>query len=138
MPASDEEEPGTESIPLADLPQTDAAGKASFTVALDQVPASTKPLEANVVVRLAEPGGRAIERKLTLPVVPAAPMIGVKPLFSGKSLSDNDTAKFDVVMVGARRQRDGRHRAQMAVAQHRVRNISGIAAAAIGATSRSR
>ena len=26
-------------------------------------------------------------------------MIGVKPLFSGKSLSDNDTASFDVVMV---------------------------------------
>ena len=96
---SDEEEPGTESIPLADLPQTDAAGKASFTVALDQVPASTKPLEANVVVRLAEPGGRAIERKLTLPIVPSAPMIGVKPLFAGKSLSDNDTASFDVVMV---------------------------------------
>ncbi len=97
--ASDEEEPGTESIPLADLPETDTAGKASFTVALDQVPSSTKPLEANVVVRLAEPGGRAIERKLTLPIVPSAPMIGVKPLFTGKSLSDNDSAKFDVVMV---------------------------------------
>ncbi len=97
--ASDEEEPGTESIPLADLPETDAAGKASFTVALDQVPSSTKPLEANVVVRLAEPGGRAIERKLTLPIVPSAPMIGVKPLFTGKSLSDNDSATFDVVMV---------------------------------------
>jgi alpha-2-macroglobulin len=96
---SDEEEPGTESIPLADLPQTDAAGKATFTVALDQVPASTKPLEANVVVRVAEPGGRAIERKLTLPVVPSAPMIGVKPLFAGTSLNDNDTANFDVVVV---------------------------------------
>ncbi len=96
---SDEEEPGTESIPLADLPQTDEAGKASFTVALDQVPVSSKPLEANVVVRLAEPGGRAIERRLSLPITPSAPMIGVKPLFSGKSLSDNDTASFDVVMV---------------------------------------
>ena len=96
---SRDDEPGTESIPLADLPETDAAGKAEFTVALDKLPASTKPLEANVVVRLAEPGGRAIERKLTLPVVPAAPMIGVKPLFSGKSLGDNDIAKFDVVMV---------------------------------------
>ncbi|HYJ58367.1 MAG TPA: alpha-2-macroglobulin [Methyloceanibacter sp.] len=93
--------PGTESIPLADLPETDAAGKAEFTVALDKLPASTKPLEANVVVRLAEPGGRAIERKLTLPVVPDSPMIGVKLLFSGKSLGDNDIAKFDVVMVAS-------------------------------------
>ncbi len=97
--ADQDEDVGTESIPLADLPQTDAAGKAEFSVALDKVPASTKPLEANIVVRLAEPGGRAIERKLTLPVVPDAAMIGVKPLFTGKSLSDNDIAKFDVVMV---------------------------------------
>jgi alpha-2-macroglobulin len=95
----EQDEAGTESLPLADLPKTDADGKATFTVALDKLPASTRPLEANVVVRLAEPGGRAIERKLTLPVVPAAPMIGVKPLFAGKSLSDNDTAAFDVVMV---------------------------------------
>ncbi|MGH6832643.1 MAG: MG2 domain-containing protein, partial [Methyloceanibacter sp.] len=97
--ARDEEEPSTESFPLVDLPLTDAAGKAEFSVILDKVPASTKPLEANVVVRLAEPGGRAIERKLTLPIVPSAPMIGVKPLFTGKSLGDNDIANFDVVMV---------------------------------------
>jgi uncharacterized protein YfaS (alpha-2-macroglobulin family) len=96
---ADQDDVGTESIPLADLPQTDADGKATFTVNLDKVPASTKPLEANIVVRLAEPGGRAIERKLTLPVTPKADMIGVKPLFSGRSLNDNDTANFDVVMV---------------------------------------
>jgi uncharacterized protein YfaS (alpha-2-macroglobulin family) len=96
---ADQDEVGTESIPLADLPQTDDAGKATFTVDLAKVPASTKPLEANVVVRLAEPGGRAIERRLTLPITPKAAMIGVKPLFSGKSLSDNDTASFDVALV---------------------------------------
>jgi uncharacterized protein YfaS (alpha-2-macroglobulin family) len=90
---------GSESIPLADLPTTDAEGKATFAVALDKAPASTRPLEANVVVRLAEPGGRAIERKLALPIVPSAPMIGVKPLFAGKSLGDNDIAKFEIVMV---------------------------------------
>ncbi len=97
--AEAEEEGETESIPLADLPQTDADGKATFTVNLDKVPVSTKPLEADIVVRLAEPGGRAIERKLTLPITPKADMIGVKPLFSGRSLSDNDTANFDVVIV---------------------------------------
>jgi hypothetical protein len=94
-----DDEPASESIPLADLPETDAAGKAEFAITLDKLPATTKPLEANVVVRLAEPGGRAIERKLTLAVVPVAPMIGVKPLFSGQSLGDNDIAKFDVVMI---------------------------------------
>ena len=48
---------------------------------------------------MAEAGGRAVERKLTLPITPSAPMIGVKPLFNGKSLGDSDTASFDVVMV---------------------------------------
>ena len=51
------------------------------------------------MVRMAEPGGRAIERKLSLPVTPAKAMIGVKPLFTGSALGDNDTAKFDIVMV---------------------------------------
>ena len=118
--ADQDEDVGTESIPLADLPQTNEAGEATFTVALDKVPASSKPLEANVVVRLAEPGGRAVERKLTLPIEPKANMIGVKPLFSGRSLSDNDTANFDVAMVAP----DGKQIAatgpQMAVAQRRV------------------
>ena len=86
-------------IPLADLPQTDAAGKATFTATLDKVPASTRPQEAEIAVRMAEPGGRAVERKLTLPITPSAPMIGVKSLFNGKSLGDSDTASFDIVMV---------------------------------------
>ncbi len=89
----------SESYPLADLPETDAKGIARFDVALDKVPASTRPLEATVVVRLAEPGGRAIEHQLSLPVTPKADMIGVKPLFKGSSLGDQDIAKFDVVMV---------------------------------------
>ncbi|MGE3529666.1 MAG: alpha-2-macroglobulin, partial [Methyloceanibacter sp.] len=99
QPGNEEDEAGSESLPLADLPETDADGKANFEVALGKLPAATKPREATIAVRLAEPGGRAIERKLTLPVTPEAPMIGVKPLFTGRSLNDNDIAKFDVVMV---------------------------------------
>ena len=90
---------GSDIIPLADLPETDAKGKASFAAALTKMPASTRPLEATVVVRMAEPGGRAVERSLTLPITPPQAMIGVKPLFTGKSLGDSDTASFDVVMV---------------------------------------
>ncbi|MEA2974868.1 MAG: alpha-2-macroglobulin, partial [Alphaproteobacteria bacterium] len=52
-----------------------------------------------VIVRLAEAGGRAVERKLDLPVVPSGPMIGVKPLFSGRSLGEGENAGFDVVMA---------------------------------------
>ena len=84
---------------LDELPTTDAAGKASFAVKLDKVPATTRPLEARVTVSMAESGGRAVERKLTLPVTPDATMIGVKPAFSGRSLADGGNADFDVLMA---------------------------------------
>ncbi|HET8972497.1 MAG TPA: alpha-2-macroglobulin, partial [Pseudolabrys sp.] len=84
---------------LDDLPATDASGKAAFPVKLDELPASTRPLEAQITVRMAESGGRAVERKLTLPVTPDAPMIGIKPMFSGRSLADGANAEFDVVMA---------------------------------------
>ena len=84
---------------LDDLPQTDAQGKASFSVALDKLPVTTRPLEATVTVSMAESGGRAVERQLTLPVAADATMIGVKPAFSGRSLADGANADFDVVMI---------------------------------------
>jgi len=95
----DDEEAASSRQTLEDLPQTDDKGQASFEVALDKVPASSRPLEANVTVRMAEAGGRAVERKITVPVVATANMIGVKPLFSGRSLGEGETAGFDVVLV---------------------------------------
>ena len=85
--------------PLEDLPATDGAGKAKFNVSLDKLPASTHPLEAKITVRMAEAGGRAVERTITLPVSASGAMIGVKPQFSGRSLSDGATAAFDVIVV---------------------------------------
>ncbi len=85
--------------PLEDLPQTDDKGKASFDVALDKVPAASRPLEAKVIVRLTETGGRAVERNITLPILADANMIGVKPLFSGRSLGEGENANFDVALV---------------------------------------
>jgi uncharacterized protein YfaS (alpha-2-macroglobulin family) len=85
--------------PLSDLPTTDAAGKATFPVSLDKLPATTHPLQAQVAVRMAEPGGRAVEHTLTLPVAASGNMIGIKPLFSGRSLADGASATFDVVVV---------------------------------------
>jgi uncharacterized protein YfaS (alpha-2-macroglobulin family) len=85
--------------PLEDLPATDSTGKANFSVSLDKVPASTHPLEARIGVRVAEPGGRAVEHKIVLPVTATGIMIGVKPEFSGRSLADGANATFDVVTV---------------------------------------
>jgi hypothetical protein len=94
-----EEEVAPAAQTLDDLPSTDDAGNASFTASLDKPPASTHPLQAVVTVRMAEPGGRAVERKVTLPVVASGNMIGVKQLFSGRSLADGATAGFDVVVA---------------------------------------
>jgi uncharacterized protein YfaS (alpha-2-macroglobulin family) len=94
-----DEEIATARQPLEDLPQTDDKGKARFELRLDKIPESTRPLEAQVIVRMAEAGGRAVERKLSLPVVPIGNMIGVKPLFSGRSLGEGATASFDVVLA---------------------------------------
>lgn len=94
-----DEEATPERQPLENLPDTDAEGKARFKLALDKLPATSRPLQAEVTVRMAEPGGRAVERKLALPVTPAAPMIGVKPLFSGRALGEGETATFDVTLV---------------------------------------
>ena len=94
-----DEEVATRRQPLENLPQTDADGKARFAVKLDQPPALSRPLEAQVILRMAEPGGRAVERKLALPVTPAAPMIGIKPLFSGRSLGEGENAAFEVILV---------------------------------------
>ena len=90
-----------------------------------------------VIVRMAEAGGRAVERKLTLPVVADGDMIGVKPLFSGRSLGEGENASFDVIAGRARRQ-DARAPAACATSCSRSRRaISGIAATAAGSTSRS-
>ncbi|MBS0247720.1 MAG: alpha-2-macroglobulin family protein [Proteobacteria bacterium] len=84
---------------FSDLPTTDETGKATFPVALDDVPQTTRPLEANIAISMVESGGRAVERKLTLPIAADGPMIGVKPAFNGTSLADGANADFDVIMA---------------------------------------
>jgi uncharacterized protein YfaS (alpha-2-macroglobulin family) len=95
----EEESGATERQPLDDLPQTDASGKATVKVNLAKPPSSVRPQEARIFLRMAEAGGRAVERKLTLPVAPKAAMIGVKPLFADKNIAEGDKANFDVVFV---------------------------------------
>jgi alpha-2-macroglobulin len=95
--ADDELDPTRQS--LDDLPSTDDDGSAKFKVALDKPPSSTHPLQAQIAVRMSEPGGRAVERTITLPVTPNGNMVGVKPLFSGRSLADGASANFDVVLA---------------------------------------
>jgi uncharacterized protein YfaS (alpha-2-macroglobulin family) len=96
---ADEETTSNERTPIENLPEADANGVATFPVSLAKPPSSTRPQEAQIFIRMAEAGGRAVERKLVLPVAPAAAMIGVKPLFGDKNVAEGDKAAFDVVFV---------------------------------------
>src|SRR5437667_4192188 len=96
---ADEETTSNERTAIENLPEADANGAAAFPVSLAKQPTSTRPQEAQIFIRMAEAGGRAVERKLVLPVAPAAAMIGVKPLFGDKSVAEGDKAEFDVVFA---------------------------------------
>ncbi len=63
--------------------ETDEAGISRVDLTLPQVEDPGRPLEAVLAIRVAEGSGRPVERKLTEALVPAAAMIGVKPLFDG-------------------------------------------------------
>ena len=109
---ADEENASNERAPIENLPESDANGVATFPVSLAKPPTSTRPQEAQIFIRMAEAGGRAIERKIVLPVTPVATMIGVKPLFGDKNVAEGDKAAFDVVFVspdGKSLARDGLH-----------------------------
>jgi alpha-2-macroglobulin len=88
-----------ERTPIESMPETDDKGGATFPVSLASPPTSTRPQEARIFVRMAEAGGRAVERKFVLPVAPATDLIGVKPAFADKSVAEGGKADFDVVFV---------------------------------------
>ncbi len=90
---------------IEDSATTDNKGAAKLLAPIPQVAAS-RPLEAKIILRAAEPGGRAVERALTLPILPKRGLIGVKKNFTG--LSDGAAASFDVVAVDANGDRTAR------------------------------
>ncbi|HLZ05166.1 MAG TPA: alpha-2-macroglobulin [Bradyrhizobium sp.] len=108
----DTETASNERTPIDSLPQSDDKGEATFPVSLPKPPTSTRPQEARIYIRMAEAGGRAVERNITLPVQPATSEIGVKPSFGDKNIAAGDKADFDVVFVspeGKTLARDGLH-----------------------------
>ena len=89
---------------------TDAQGKASITVPVQEV-AAPRALEAKITLAVGEPGGRALSRSVTLPILPTQPVLAIRKNFGG-DLAENATATFDVVMAAP----DGRRLPQDGVA----------------------
>jgi uncharacterized protein YfaS (alpha-2-macroglobulin family) len=85
--------------PLEEIAETDEQGNAALNVKLPAVTKTARPLEANVIVRLREAGGRTIERSITLPVNLGDARIGIKPLFDTSALGEGEKANFEVVLL---------------------------------------
>jgi hypothetical protein len=103
---------------LEDTITTDATGAAKVAVPLPEATAP-KPLEAEIILRAGEAGGRAIERTVHLPILPRGGVIGVKKNF-GDELGEGSVATFDVVAVGSDGQRTSRRNVSWSL--YRVNN----------------
>jgi uncharacterized protein YfaS (alpha-2-macroglobulin family) len=95
----DDEQFAPQRKPLDALPSTDANGQAQVKAELPALPQTTKPLKADVVIRLLDPSGRALSERTSLDVKPAKPSIGIKPQFTGGHAPDSGNASFDVVVL---------------------------------------
>ena len=76
--------------------ETDDKGHADLAIDLPEGDA-VRPLEARIIVDLAESGGRTVERVVTLPVRAKAAMIGVKQV--SEDLSPGEAATFEAIAV---------------------------------------
>ncbi len=83
---------------LEGLPSSGDDGSAVVPIKLPAVTKTARPLEANVILRMREDGGRTIERSITMPVDLKAPRIGIKPVF-GDNLQEGESAKFEIVVL---------------------------------------
>ena len=79
----------------------DKAGNSTFSLQLEKLPETSKPLEALIRVSLADEGGRPETGTLTLPVVGSnTHFLGIKPLFNHRIVGDSETeAKFEVIAI---------------------------------------
>lgn len=91
-----------------DLDTTDEDGKARFEAVADELPYTTRLLDAKVTVRMSENGGRAVERSTTLSIIPQESLIGIRPDFAGTEVPQGATAGFRVIAVSP----DGEREAQ--------------------------
>ncbi|WP_083445335.1 alpha-2-macroglobulin family protein [Ruegeria sp. 6PALISEP08] len=76
--------------------RTDAAGQATVAVEIPELDTEGKPIEAEIIARLTDGSGRPVERRLTAPVLPPQPVIGVKSLFEDV-IPEGTEAAFQIV-----------------------------------------
>jgi len=86
--------------PLGIVGTTDEAGNATAEVTLPEPQTTTRPLEAQLILRLVDTNGRTVERSLSRPVLADVDRIGLKPRFDeSDGLAQGSEASFDVIVV---------------------------------------
>jgi uncharacterized protein YfaS (alpha-2-macroglobulin family) len=83
----------------ADIPETDAEGRARATLLLPAAPDTTRPVKADITVLMADPGGRTSGTRLSLPVRAAGTLLAIRPAFEGGAVNDGAEAAFDIAAV---------------------------------------
>ncbi|GLQ54263.1 alpha-2-macroglobulin family protein [Devosia nitrariae] len=90
----------TSRLPLGVVGTTDDAGNAVAEITLPEPYATTRPLEAQLLLRLVDTNGRTIERSLTRPVRAEGDRLGIKPVFQDSSEIDaGSPAMFEIIAV---------------------------------------
>jgi uncharacterized protein YfaS (alpha-2-macroglobulin family) len=80
--------------------QTDADGAALIPLSMPFIEGGvSQPLTATMNVRVSEGSGRPVERRLSVPVAPDLPMIGIRPAFADNVVAENARAAFDLIAL---------------------------------------
>ena len=96
---SELEEGSTQRIVIDNIAPLNSDGESTFEIRLDKTAATTKLQSAQLVVRMREGSGRAVERRTEIDVIPQTSMIGVRPQFEGGQIAENTMAGFDIIGV---------------------------------------
>ncbi len=78
--------------------RTDAAGQARVALELPEPDTKGRPLTLDVVARLADGSARPVERRISAPVRPDGPVIGIRPMFDGV-VAEGSAAQFRVIAL---------------------------------------
>ncbi|MEN3930075.1 alpha-2-macroglobulin [Microvirga sp. W0021] len=91
-----DEEPQTINGEIEGEIYTDEEGKASLSFAVPEI-TSTKPSEITISVEVAEDGGRAVRRSLTLPILPSGAIVGIKS--AAEEIEGDKPAAFNAIIA---------------------------------------
>ena len=92
-----EQLPGTNATPP--LAETDAHGDTAIPVDLSTLPDSTGALRASIAATINDPAGRPVTERVTVPIRPSGPLIGIRAGGDDGVFAPGQQASFDVIAL---------------------------------------